>query len=254
MRKQTTTLLGWAVGALVAGAPLAAIASITTYAPPAPPAGSSVTYPSVSESSPTSSTPLYGMPSQSGNSLVFSNMNFAAVSTDGSGVSYQDGQINFTLEADPGNFLTSLVLSEFGDFNVTVPTTGTDTASIDPQSAHITVLAENGVAVTPVELNTAALSVSPADSVTVAAGGTAVQENWSGTINANLESMFASDKITEIAVSFDNELYADSSAGGVAEVAKKGFIVTPGGPIPEPATGALLAVAGLLGLRRRRSA
>jgi hypothetical protein len=256
--------LAVAIAASLSGLALSAHASIITYAPPTL-IGTQVTYPSVSESSNTNTLPLYGAPVVSGNNLVFSNLNFSAVSTNGSpALDYVDGQINFTLQADQGTFLQALNLTEFGDYNIS--TTPANPAAVDFVEAYqnpvlITVLAINGVAVTPEE--------NSSDTMTITDGGVfetppnppptpqSISGSWNGSVTANLDALFGSDEITEISVSFDNDLLAESQTGGIADIAKKGFDVNPspvnGIPgMPEPSVMGLAAVAMGMGLKRRR--
>jgi hypothetical protein len=247
----------------LSGFGVAARAAIIIYAPPAL-IGAQVIYPSVSESSETSTLPLYGAPTVSGNSLVFSNLSFAASSINGSpSLDFVDGQINFTLQADPGSFLQMLTLSEFGDYNVS--TTPANPAAVDFVEAYqnpvlITVLAIDGVPVAPMENSSDIMSITDGGVFTNPPSSTPVSitAGWSGTVTADLMALFDSDQITEIAVSFDNELAAQSQPGGIADIAKKGFEVTPGemsgGPgVPEPSVASLALVALGMGLKRRRN-
>jgi hypothetical protein len=248
----------------LSGAALTSQAAIITYAPPTI-IGAQVTYPSVSESSNTNTLPLYGAPSVSGNNLIFSNLNFAAISTSGTPpLDFVDGQINFTLRADPGTFLNSLTLSEFGDYNVSA--TPANPAAVDyvkvyPSAVQITVLAINGVPLaTPLVDNTSdvmALSPSGGDFQT---GVDPSVGSWTGNAFANLSMLFGSNQITEIAVSFDNQLLAESQTGGIADISKKGFDVIPGPTggtnLPEPSTAglALVTIGGTALKRKRRAA
>jgi hypothetical protein len=251
-----------AIVAVLSGFALSARGAIITYAPPAL-IGAQVTYPSVSESSNTNTLPLYGAPTVSGNNLVFSNLNFAAVSTNGSpALDFVDGQINFTLQSDPGSFLQMLDLSEFGDYNVS--TTPANPAAMNFVQAYenpvlITILAINGVPVTPVNNSSTIMSITnggtfqnPPSSTPISVSG-----SWTGTADANLASIFNSNQITEIAVSFDNQLAAESQTGGIADIAKKGFDIIPtttGNPgVPEPSVASLMLFAIGVGLKRRQN-
>jgi len=233
-------------------------ASIITYAPP-PLVGAQVTYPSVSESSDTSSSALYGAPTVSGNDLVFSNLNFAAVSTNASpSLDYVDGQINFTLQADPGSFLQSLDLTEMGDYNVSA--TPLNPAAVNYAQAYenavqLTVLAINGVPLsTPLVNNTSDVMTVTPDNGEYTTNLVPSTGSWSGSANVNLATLFASGQITEIAVSFDNQLLAESETGGIADIAKKGFDIVPiTSSIPEPtAACVMMAGFGFASFRRRR--
>jgi len=255
-RKYVVLALAGAVPILGAAMPLHA--NIFTYAPPTLP-GSTVNYTSVSESSSTNSTPLYGTPTVSGNNLVFSNLNFDAISTNASpALDFVDGQVNFTMQTDPGNYLSTLNLSEFGDYNVSATPSNPaaiDFAKIYPEAVQIEVLAINGVALaTPLVNNTSVVMAYSPDSGQYQTGVTPSTGSFTGSATANLASLFGSSNITEIAVSFDNELLAESQVGGIADIAKKGFSVTPGVTVPEPSTAALaILAAGAIMLKRRRA-
>jgi len=97
------------------------------------------------------------------------------------------------------------------------------------------------------------MAYSP-DSGQYQTGVTPSTGSFTGSATANLASLFGSSNITEIAVSFDNELLAESQVGGIADIAKKGFSVTPGVTVPEPSTAALaILAAGAIMLKRRRA-
>lgn len=238
---------------------VSAKAAIITYAPPTI-VGAQVTYPDVSESSSTNPVPLYGAPSISGNDLVFSNLNFAAVSTNGSGLDFVDGQLNFTLQADPGNFLTSLDLTENGDYNVTQIGTavGPNTAEAFEDPVQITLLGINGLPVTPVINNTADTMIISPDNGLYTTGVNPDPGSFTGAADVNLAAIFGSNQITEIAVSYDDQLAASSQLNGIADIAKKGFDVipftTPGTQVmPEPTVASLLLLTLGVGLSRRRN-
>jgi len=256
--KRSYVVLALAGSVPLLGAAMPLRASIFTYAPPTLP-GSTVNYTSVSESSSTNSTPLYGTPTVSGNNLVFSNLNFAAVSTNASpALDFVDGQINFTMQTDPGDYLSTLNLNEFGDYNVS--STPANPAAVDfvkvyPEAVQIEVLAINGVALaTPLVDNTSVVMSYSPDGGQYQTVLTPSTGSFTGTASANLAALFGSSNITEIAVSYDNELLAESQLGGIADIAKKGFSVTPGVTVPEPSTVALaMLAAGALLLKRRRA-
>jgi len=253
--------LAAAIAISLSGFALTARSAIFSYAPP-PLIGAQVTYPSVSESSVTNSNPLYGAPTVSGNNLIFSNLNFAAVSTDGTpALDFVDGQINFTLQSDPGSFLQTLDLTEFGDYNVSA--TPANPAAVNFAEAYenavqITVLAIDGVPLGTPEINNTSdvMMISP-DGGDYETGVTPSTGSFNGAADANLAALFGSDEITEIAISFDNQLAAESETGGIADIAKKGFDITPGvttGPaVPEPSAATLALVAIGMGLKRRRN-
>lgn len=246
--------LGAALVAACLSVGAAAHAAIITYAPPTI-VGTNVTYPQVSESSNSATLPLYGAPQISGNDLLFRNMNFAATSVGGSpATAFVDGQINFTLTANSGSTLQSLVLSEFGDYNVSA--TPANPAAVNyvkvyQQALQITVLAVGGVPLaTPLVDNTSVvMSVSPSGG-DYQTGVDPSTGSWSGLANANLASLFGRSNITSISVSFDNQLLAQSQVGGIGTISKKGLTIDPI-LTPEPTMLALAGFAGLLMMRKR---
>lgn len=230
-------------------------AAIVTYAPPAI-VGANVSYTAVSESSTTDPVPLYGTPTLSGNNLAFTNMNFGAASVNAvPGIDLTDGQINFTIQAHQGTFLQTIALQEFGDYNIfSTPGSGAvNFVKVFPQNLQITVLDINGVPLgTPLVNNTSvAMTLAPSGG-DFQTGIDPATGSWQGSALANLAALFASNNITRVAISYDNQLLAQSQVGGIATIAKKGFTIIPT-TVPEPiGASMLLIVAGCGAMARRR--
>ena len=232
-------------------------AAIITYAPPALP-GTNLSYIAVSESSGTDPVPLYGAPTVSGNNLVFSNMNFTASSVNGAPTDFTDGQVNITMLANPGSFIQSIQWNENGDYNVTpFPNVSSiNSAKVFSQALQITVLAINGVPLaTPLVDNTSVTMALSPNGGTYTTGITPNTGSWQAAALANLATLFGSNKITEVAISYDNQLAAASQVGGIASISKKGVTIDPNVITPEPASLSIAGVValGLLSSRRRQA-
>lgn len=220
------------------------------YTPPAID-GLTVSYTTVSESSGTDPLPLYGTPGIIGDTLIFRNMSFSATSVVGSPViDFTDGQLNLTITAKQGYFLTDINWFEKGDYFVFVPPSATGSAYVRASSPGllITVLEVGGVPISPL-YGTAPVVFAPSggDFQSGVDPDTGV---WTGTGSANLVSLFNLSNITKVSVNVDNQLLAFSSGAAVASISKK-IVDVEVLTVPEPAALSLLALAGVLTLRRR---
>jgi hypothetical protein len=220
------------------------------YTPPAID-GATVVYDPVSESSGTDPVPLYGTPGIIGDTLIFRNMAFSASSVVGSPViDFTDGQLNFTVTAKNGFVLSSINWFEKGDYIVFVPPLATGNAYVRATSPGmlITVLEVGGVPVAPL-YGSAPIAFGPSGG-DFQSGVDPDTGIWTGSGVANLATLFNLTNITKVSVSVDNQLLAYTSGDAVASISKK--VVDVGViTIPEPAALGLVAIAGVLGLRRR---
>jgi PEP-CTERM motif len=242
--------------ALLLGVTQTARAVIITYAPPTI-VGTNVTYPAVTESSASDPVPLYGAPAISGNNLVFNNLSFSASSINGAATDFTDGQLNFTLQANPGFFLQSITWSEGGDWNITpFPNAASvNQTKVFPQSLQITVLDVNGVPLgSPLSDNTSVTMTYTPFGGTFITGIAPNTGSWNGSALANLLALFptTNGKITKVAISFDNQLAASSQVGGIASISKKSVLIVPGFT-PEPSTLAVFGLLGAFAMRRRKA-
>ncbi len=239
-----------------------------TYAPQN---GSTVNFTTITESSiePTTQVPLnglYGQPTASSNSLNFNNLNLRADSTGPSRntdfMDFVDGQLNVTITAKAQYTIDSLDISEFGDYSLiqSVIQQGRAYARINVPGLFVTVLERNNVAVAPTTVSGTFNWAPPGNKFYLNIIGFAdtvpAEGHFSGTSAVNLVVLTGFNDITKVAFSYDNKLFAESTANASAAIAKKGVNISVGSGnlVPEPATFTLLAApAGLLLLRRRRA-
>ncbi len=78
-------------------------------------AGGTVTYTNISESS--ADAPLSNAPYCAGNVLDFNPTGFEALQS-GAGGNSIDGQLNFSVVADSGHYVDTILLNEFGDYTL----------------------------------------------------------------------------------------------------------------------------------------
>jgi hypothetical protein len=107
--------------------------------------GSSVDYSNIVESTVTAgdSVPLYGAPVVIGNSLVFNQMTFSSVASNGTS-DITDGKLDTTMASKNNNYINSITFQEFGD--TTLSGTGTSaTRSSIANNLFLTVLAVDNV-------------------------------------------------------------------------------------------------------------
>jgi PEP-CTERM motif len=191
---------------------------------------------SVTESSATDPTPLFGPPTNVGNSLTFSTGPFTA-SQEGVGADNTAAQLSFVIQADPGLFIESISLEEIGDFlmlgdTAMVTAGGTLVATIlDP---FIGGFVSDPIVIDPV--------------VPLTGTGSGI---WSGLASVDITSYSA----TRVRIDLDNLLIASANApADAAIIDKKALTVNVlfSENIPEPASAALMGMGLLAVLKRRR--
>ena len=254
---RTRTGLAAAACLLVAGFTSSASASSINYGDFSDIPPGSVMYLDVTETAntPGDIPPLYGAPSVLGNLLDFDSAGFNATAQDGSS-DITDGQLNFTLMADQGQYITDFFISESGDYSLLG--TGTTATNITYALAvtSVKVLEVDGVELdTPVTL--APLNVSGGDDL---GSGTDALTPWSLQLAYSLDTALQNTNVlfragvTKVEIAVNNTLAAISEDLSIASVSKKDFTIsTNTEDIPEPAAGLMIGLGlGLAGLRRRR--
>jgi hypothetical protein len=207
-----------------------------------------VTYTDVKESSSTDPVPppLYGAPSINGNLLDFDPTAFGANAAGAGGFDITDGQLNFTMTAESGTSIDTLIVSEGGDYSFSglVPDAGTFV--VVSVATTVNILEVNGITLgVPIEIFQTDTFVS--DYLTIGNPPASGLNLWSLDYSIDLASQVNGD-VTKIEVVIDNQLSATTTDGNQAFIAKKDFNVN----IPEPTSLALLGLGAAMTLRRRR--
>jgi hypothetical protein len=236
------------------GATSAQAAIRIDYAPPPIPS-SHVDFTVVNESSATDTPPLYGPPQSPAplDTLSFSNMSgFSATSTDGvPGIDFIDGLLNATVVAHQGSYITGVDLSEFGDYALgrLLVSAGDASAQATSPGLFVTVKEIDGVPVLRSPINIP-LTFGPTGPYTFD-GSSALSK--SGTWTGDGSSDLRDQHVTKIELNLDNQLMAASQAGTTASITKKGLnIHISTNDVPEPASMAVMGLAGLVTMGRKR--
>lgn len=215
-----------------------------------------LTFENVTESSGTDGVPLFDAPSAFVVGLDFDPTAFLAAS-NGGGADITDGQLNFALQAEPGQAIGAVAISEGGAFTLV----GGGTAAsqvLAGVNMSIVVTQIDGVPVAPVSLG----SVNQWLSKNLLADPGLLQP-WSLNVSMNVATALAAlghtftVGATRIEAVVDNSLVALSEPVSIARISKTDFRidVTPdphGFPSPEPTGLALIAAAIALGSHTRR--
>lgn len=211
-----------------------------------------VSYLDVTESSSTDPVPpaLYGAPSINGNLLDFDPIAFGSNSADGGGLDITDGQLNFTVEAEPGTSINTLLVSEGGDFSFSGVTPDAGTFLSVSVATTVTILEVDGLTlVTPIEIMQTDTFVT--DYLTIGNPPSTGLNFWSLDYNIDVLGAIPGSPTlgaTKIEVVIDNQLLTTATDDNQAFISKKDFNIN----IPEPTSLALLSMGGLLLARRRR--
>ena len=218
--------------------------------------GTNVLYQHIMEDSTTHpGTQLFGQPSISGDSLLFSPVSFG-LSTSGGAFDIMDGTLTTNLIALGDHHLEEIRFWERGDYSLAGSgTTGTWAAVSAALFVRITELDGNPLT-TPITKMTN-FSFSPSDGNYNLIDDPGMTVLWEGGTNIDLMAMVVdaglTGFVTKADITLDNQLIAFSESGTISYIKKKqmdGVSITA--VIPEPATLSLLALGGLALLRRRR--
>jgi hypothetical protein len=229
--------------------------------------GTDVDYLQVTEvaSSAGDSTPLFGAPSVSGNSIDFDPVGFSASALNGT-IDFTDANLKFMVVAHDFKAIKDVTFAEAGD--TTLLGFGNDTTfSSVTTRIFIDVVEVDFQPINVVSLNNISIPFSPSGGTfglgTDGGGGPLFNAGWSGQVTVDIQALLVSNNVpfvggaTKVNVNLDNSLSAISQAGNPgtsAFIAKKnanGLIIVVNNPIPEPNAG-LLALFGLGGLLIRR--
>ena len=211
--------------------------------------GNTVMYLDVTETAntPGDEEPLYGAPTLFGTKLDFDPAGFSAVAIGGF-PDLTDGQLNFTLMGTPGVAITSVSLSEGGDYSLLGIGSAATQVIYGLAIASITVLEVDGVALgSPVNL--APASASGGDDLS---GGFDIATPWNLSLVYDVNAALTTANVafntgaTKLKIAVNNTLVAISEPSTIAFIAKKDFMVDVETEVPEPTT-FLLAIFGLLG-------
>ena len=212
--------------------------------------GNTITYSNIFEYSGTSPTPLYGSPIEVGDSLIFNQMTFSCLASNGSS-HITDGDIAFFINSNGsyGQWIDEIQFAEIGD--LTLAGTGTpntyDSAAIN---VDLTIIAVN-FAPSPLGLLGDLVQTNVIFGTWTLPPPT--NHDWNGSLTINLASYLASqgyagDHVTQVSLESDNTLSAGSETNTEAFIEKKteGLEVTAMSMIPEPSTVCLLVLGGTL--------
>lgn len=215
-----------------------------------PPGG--VMYLDVTEDSGTDDPPLYNEPSITANLLDFETSGFVSTTTGGP-LDITDGQLNFTVMGAPGLGISSLAITEGGDYSFE-GTGGAGTTVRASLIVEVDILEVNGLPVGgPLSVN--GISTFSTDLATAGVG----PGFWNNVAFLDFGPLLGpGNLVTKAEVVVDNQLITNSEADTLAFIAKKDFAVTPGEDpqpfVPEPTSVALLVLGmGMLTARPRLS-
>jgi hypothetical protein len=219
-----------------------------------------VTYTDVTEVSTTDPEPLYGSPITAGNQLQFFHPSAAVpslgfgASAGGGSVDTTDGTLLFGLSAHPGFGISSITVSEGGDYSLAALGAALAKVTARMPVFEVNVTHVDGAPITPFSLSSAPIPI-----VTYELPGDPEVGIW------NLSDFFDLDQelvdrsipfvlgVTELTVKVDNTLIALSAPGSAALIVKKAFNVDVETKVPEPSAFILFAATAVgVGLAARR--
>ena len=228
--------------------------------------GNRYIYQNVKESSVTDPAGLFGAPTVYGDALIFRPNSFNAHASGAGEVDTTDGALGALMVAKPGNNIDSLYIVEYGDFSLNGSNGTIDTQVRVKGHLFISIMEIDNMPVDDViELtaemeffagpNSASYVPDPDGTWDITTHqGTSL---WMGSldydIKANLELFGITGHATQVLLTFDNTLKAQSETSTDAFIAKKRYIMVT---VPEPGTMTLilLGVASLgFFYRKRRS-
>lgn len=190
----------------------------------------------VREDSVTDPPPLFEAPFFLPNKLIFTPISFVSYAANGS-ADTTSGTLQMRIRADAGTFLTTITITEAGGYTL-VPAGLGSPATSTTINGLLTLTDINpgtyGVFTDPLDITPNAPYFLPGDSDGEFVAITSIDLTGLG--------------IREVILNFNNNLQTSSEQGTTALIQKTNITIYT----PEPASLALLAVGGLLLIRRRR--
>jgi len=214
-----------------------------------------------------SPTALFGAPTVSGNTLLFSPSAFD-VGVSGGANEFQDGHLSTNILSTDTAYPKTLNILEgggWGEVGGTAATEAMETLVVN----QLTITSVNGVSINPIVVTPTitftdtdsgnASVVTTSDSIEFLSTTGISTGSWDANASFNLAGALAAAKITGsvtgLTLNLDNQLAVTSEANSDSFIDKKFFDITTGtsAPVPEPATGGIAALA-LARLATRRKA
>jgi hypothetical protein len=213
-------------------------------------AGGTVTYTNISESS--ADAPLFNAPYCAGNVLDFNPTGFEALQV-GAGGNSIDGQLNFSVVADSGHYVDTILLNEFGDYTLLGNDSGIWANATMTVSLEIVELNQGNLTSGIPSLVNQQTSVQFEVPVDISPAGT-----WSLSASYDLNQILLDAgeepgaQTKQVNIVLDNTLSGWAGSSDYERITKKSMgVLAVTAAIPEP-TAAFLFSMGLLTLAARR--
>ena len=203
---------------------------------------------------------LFGSPSYSGNSIMFSPANFFAQATPGGPLEIVDSTIDTVLMAHSGQVLNNIRIDEAGDHTIGGAPGGFASAGVGA-AFFVTVLEVNN---NPVSLPILSQNLQvttgagPNGGQYFRPGDDGIATIWDGSVfidlDAYLNSLNVDGSVTKARLKWDNTLTAQADAQSGAFIKKKvvnGVVITTN--VPEPSSIMLVGLGlAVIAAKRRR--